>query len=815
MRFLLVIPNINSYRAFLGELCSELNANYAQVHLACSIEGMMGQNASGQDSCVHFHPLRLPRGMNPIAHLKAARELDALVSQLRPDIIDAHFSAAIFTTALARRSSWPVTLGTFHGLSFPLVNGIKGRLLRTAESWAAGRFDSVCVLTQDDRKRLHEVAPGATVKVPYSSGVGCDLHNLSLDRVPASERQSLRKRLRIEPDDRVFIFVGRFVAFKGFDLTVRTFLQIAETDPQLRLLLVGARDPVHPSGLTSAEDRARKNCPQIIDVGWTADVASYLAISDVLVFPSRREGMPVCLMGALAMGVPVITCASRGCRDVVRHGRDGLVLRDCTADTLGTAMKRLAQDDGLRARFSAEALAGRQRFDRRIFIREQIDLYRQHAACMSPRLGGSPMAPAQFRTLAPYLSGPRDPMSAVRLAHVTTVDLSLRDLLLNQLVSLKATGYDVTGISAPGTAVAALESANIRHISVPMTRKVTPLADLASLWHLYRIMRRGRFTIVHAHTPKAGLLGQLAARLAGVPVIVNTVHGFYFHEQMHPIARHFYIILEKVAARCSDLILSQNAEDFETALREGICRPEKVKVLGNGIDLTQFNPERISAEEQVECRQKLGIAAGAPVVGFVGRLAGRRKGFLDFLAAAKNIAEQQPDVLFLIVGDEDRGKNDAVDPSAATGFGITDRCLFLGYRSNAEMPALYKIMNVLVLPSLFEGVPRVVMEASAMGTPCVVTDVKGNREAVAHDRNGLLVPLGDVRTLTAAVLRILRERDTAQRMGSEGRRIAVERFDEQLVFQKIKAEYGRLLHKKGLPLPAGCSTERAALRFTG
>jgi glycosyltransferase involved in cell wall biosynthesis len=161
---------------------------------------------------------------------------------------------------------------------------------------------------------------------------------------------------------------------------VRTFLQIAGNDPRLRLLLLGAPDPLHPSGLTSAEDRARKNCPKILDVGWTADVASYLAISDVVVFPSLREGMPVCLMEALAMGVPVITRASRGCRDVVRHGRDGLVLHDCTADSLGRAMKRLAQDDGLRGRFSAEALAGRQRFDRRIFIREQIDLYREHAA---------------------------------------------------------------------------------------------------------------------------------------------------------------------------------------------------------------------------------------------------------------------------------------------------------------------------------------------------------------------------------------------------------------------------------------------------
>jgi glycosyltransferase involved in cell wall biosynthesis len=397
----------------------------------------------------------------------------------------------------------------------------------------------------------------------------------------------------------------------------------------------------------------------------------------------------------------------------------------------------------------------------------------------------------------------------LKIAHVATVDSSLSALLLNQLLSLKADGYDVTGISAPGPEAAQLEPVGVRHISVPMTRNLTPLADLASLWHLYRVMRRERFTIVHTHTPKAGLLGQLAARLAGVPVVVNTVHGFYFHEHMHPIARSFYVIVERIAARCSDLILSQNFEDLKTALRESICRTEKVKLLGNGIDLARFNPDRISTGEQSAWRQKLGINAGTPVVGFVGRLASRRKGFLDFLAAARNIAAQQPEVRFLIVGATDHGKPDAADPRAASDFGIADRCLFVGQRPNAELPPLYKIMSVLVLASLFEGVPRVVMEASAMGTPCVVSNVKGNREAVVHERNGLLVPLGDVGMLVAAVLRILGERNTAQRMGSEARRMAAERFDEQTVFQKVKAEYRRLLHEKGLPLPAGRPTRYA------
>jgi glycosyltransferase involved in cell wall biosynthesis len=387
-------------------------------------------------------------------------------------------------------------------------------------------------------------------------------------------------------------------------------------------------------------------------------------------------------------------------------------------------------------------------------------------------------------------------MKSLKIAHVTTVDISLRWLLQNQLQNLREAGYEVVGISSPGSDVPAIEAAGIRHVAVPISRKLTPLADLVSLWRLCRTMRRERFIIVHTHTPKAGLLGQLAARLTGVPIVVNTVHGFYFHEHMHPAARRFYIAMEKVAAWCSDLILSQNAEDIQTALRERICRQDKIKLLGNGIDLTQFDPDAISAEDELRCRQQLGIAPDAPVVGFVGRLAARRKGFLDFLAAARDIAAQLPQVRFLIAGDADRGKPDAVEPSAAAVYEIADRCVFVGFRGNEELPLFYKLMNVLVLPSLFEGVPRVVMEASAMGTPSVVTDVKGNREAVEHGCNGLLVPLGDVRSLTSAILRILDEPETSKHMSSEARRIATERFDERIVFDKVKSEYAGLLQAR-------------------
>ena len=391
-------------------------------------------------------------------------------------------------------------------------------------------------------------------------------------------------------------------------------------------------------------------------------------------------------------------------------------------------------------------------------------------------------------------------MRFTKIAHITTVDISLRYLLLNQLLSIRQAGYQVVGISSPGPEVPVIEAAGFRHIPVPITRNFTPLADLISLFRLYRVMRRERFDIVHTHNPKPGLLGQLAARMAGVPIVVNTLHGFYFHDYMHPLWRRFYVSMEKIAARCSDVILSQNREDIQTALKEGICHPEKIKYLGNGIDLTLFDRDQISRVAIQRKRAEIGLPKEARVVGFVGRLAAKRKGFLDFLAAGQQVVQRLPNVRFLIVGDADYGKPDAVQPAVAENYGIEDHCLFLGWRPNEELPALYALMDVLVLPSLFEGLPRAVMEASAMCVPAVATNVKGNREAIEHGHNGLLVPLGDVQSLSNAIVELLTDREKARCMGKEGHRMALERFDEQLVFKKVKAEYARLLQEKGLAL---------------
>ena len=373
MRLLLVIPKLVSYRSFLRELCLSLVADGAEIHIACSREKLWGVDAPPGEDGIHMHGIEFPRGMNPASHLRAARELNRLVEALQPEVIHAHFSAAIFTTALARTARWPATFATFHGVSFLAMTDWKAILLRAAETWAARRFDAAWVLTDDDGDGLRAAARGAVVRRLPGFGMGCDLERFA--PVSADAREALRAKLGLEPGQVVFAFVGRFTDFKGFGLAVRAFLRLAESNPNVRLLLIGSRDRLHPTGLSRAEEEVLAKSPRVIDAGYRTDVESCLAAADVMVFPSRREGMPVCLMESLALGVPAITSDTRGCRDVVRDGIDGLVLRDHGIESLFPAMQRVAGDEALRQKWAVRALADRDRFSRGHFVAAQKQIY--------------------------------------------------------------------------------------------------------------------------------------------------------------------------------------------------------------------------------------------------------------------------------------------------------------------------------------------------------------------------------------------------------------------------------------------------------
>ncbi len=382
----------------------------------------------------------------------------------------------------------------------------------------------------------------------------------------------------------------------------------------------------------------------------------------------------------------------------------------------------------------------------------------------------------------------------VRVAHVCTIDLSLRYLLGNQMQHLQRAGFDVIGISAPGPHVSWLEDHGLRHVPVEMKRAFTPTSDLGAVLDLARVMKREKLTIVHTHNAKPGLLGQLAARLAGVPIVVNTIHGFYFHEGTPLLKRRFYVLLEQLAASCSSDILSQSKEDLETAVAEHICDREDIEHLGNGIDVERFNPARVQGDRG-KVRAALGLAADALVVGFVGRLV-EEKGIRELWAALAGLRARFPTLKLMIVGETDTHKDDALGRDDAKAAGVDDLCVFTGWRD--DLPGLYAAMDVCVLPSHREGFPRTPMEASAMGVPVVATDIRGCSEAVEAGVNGLLVPVKDPGALARALEQLLLDEGARRRLGAGGRALALARFDERRIFGTVERHYRELLRERAL-----------------
>jgi glycosyltransferase involved in cell wall biosynthesis len=376
-----------------------------------------------------------------------------------------------------------------------------------------------------------------------------------------------------------------------------------------------------------------------------------------------------------------------------------------------------------------------------------------------------------------------------RLLHVTTVDMSLALLLGPQLRAFAEAGMEVVGVSAPGPYVPQLEAWGIRHEPLHhATRSMAVGQDMMALTELWRLFRRLRPDIVHTHNPKPGLYGRLAARAAGVPGVVNTVHGLYASPEDGPSRRAVVYALERAASLCSGAELVQNPEDLEVLARVGIPR-DKLVLLGNGIDLERFRPAA-DDDDRRRARAVLGVDVGAVVIGTVGRLV-RQKGFPELFAAAERLRSTHPDVVFVVVGGSDPDKADAISSEELAAAGRRGRIVFTGSRD--DMEDIYRGFDLFVLASHREGFPRSAMEAAATGLPVIATDIRGCRQVVSQGKTGLLVPLQDPVRLASAIEELVVDSALRRRMGIAGRLKAEAEFDDRAVVSKTLEAYERVL----------------------
>ncbi|HLD70762.1 MAG TPA: glycosyltransferase family 4 protein [Negativicutes bacterium] len=383
----------------------------------------------------------------------------------------------------------------------------------------------------------------------------------------------------------------------------------------------------------------------------------------------------------------------------------------------------------------------------------------------------------------------------IKICYISSVDVTMKFILFNQLIFLKREGFDVYVLCSPGKWLKDIEREGIKVKTIRVKRNISPFSDVITLIELFFYFRKEKFDIVHAHTPKAGLIGQLAAKLAGVPIIVNTIHGLYFQEKDSFKKRALFILTEKIAAKCSDLIFFVNKEDMQTVVDEKICSPDVVRYFGGGVDMARFNPGRFSQELIVEKKKQLGVNLNHNVIGIVARLV-KEKGYEDLFEAFKEILTRFPQTTLLVAGFLEPEKKDAIQPDIVKQYGIENNVIFLGERTDVD--EIYATMDMFVLPSYREGLGISLLEASAMEKPVVASDIRGCREAVGDGVTGKIVPLGDVPRLSQALMYLMLHPKEAKEMGENGRIRVAREFDERLIFGRIKEEYKRLLHNKGI-----------------
>ena len=381
----------------------------------------------------------------------------------------------------------------------------------------------------------------------------------------------------------------------------------------------------------------------------------------------------------------------------------------------------------------------------------------------------------------------------IRVAHVATIDMTVRVLLMPQLRALREAGYVVTAISAPGEFSEEIQAEGIAfHPWVNATRAWDPWSDLRAFAELGAILRHGAFDLVHTHNAKPGVMGRIAARVTGVPCVVNTIHGFDATPDDRTRKRLAFMGLEWIAAQFSDMELFQGRADLVRAKRLAMKDPSKTRFIGNGTDLARFHPDGITREQRKALRRDLGIPHEAPVVGMVGRLVAE-KGYRELFMAAPEVRALVPEARFIVVGERDDAKADGitdVEMKRAEGDGVT----FLGWRS--DMPELFSTMDVFTLPSWREGVPRSAIEAAATALPMVLSDIPGCRQVCRPGIDGFLVPARDPVALATALRTLLADEDLRTRMGAAARRHAEAHLDEGVVVRRILEVYDGVLRRK-------------------
>lgn len=384
-----------------------------------------------------------------------------------------------------------------------------------------------------------------------------------------------------------------------------------------------------------------------------------------------------------------------------------------------------------------------------------------------------------------------------KLIRITTVPLSLKVLLKGQLRFMASNGFDVKGVSSEGEELKEVrENEGIVMKAINMSRKITPFQDLKSLWEMWNFLRKEKPQIVHTHTPKAGIIGMLAARLAGVPHRLHTVAGLPLMEATG-IKRKILNFVEKLTYSSATRVYPNSKGLYDFILQNNFTQSNKLKIIGNGssngINTTFFSPEQVTETERVALREKLNIQPDDFVFVFVGRIVSDKgineliKAFSELQTADNN---ELTGIKLLLVGGLESDL-DPLNPETLAEINQNKDIISVGFQQDVR--PFFAISDALVFPSYREGFPNVVMQAGAMGLPSIVSDINGCNEIIVEGENGLIIPSKNVEKLKEKMLTLAKDENLYAKLKENSRRMIESRYEQSVVWNALLEEYEGLL----------------------
>jgi capsular polysaccharide biosynthesis glycosyltransferase capM len=377
------------------------------------------------------------------------------------------------------------------------------------------------------------------------------------------------------------------------------------------------------------------------------------------------------------------------------------------------------------------------------------------------------------------------------------VPLSLKVLLKGQLRFMASNGFDVKGVSSEGEELREVhENEGIAVEAITMSRKITPFQDLKSLWEMWNFLRKEKPQIVHTHTPKAGIIGMLAARLAGVPHRLHTVAGLPLMEAIGT-KRKILNFVEKLTYSSATRVYPNSKGLYDFILQNNFTQSNKLKIIANGssngIDTTFFSPAQVTETERVTLREKLNIQPDNFVFVFVGRIVSDKginemiKAFSELQAAENN---EPAGIKLLLVGGLENDL-DPLNPETLAEINQNKDIISVGFQQDVR--SFFAIADALVFPSYREGFPNVVMQAGAMGLPSIVSDINGCNEIIIEGENGLIIPSKNVEKLKEKMLTLAKDKNLYTKLKGNSRRMIENRYEQSVVWNALLEEYEGLL----------------------